>query len=747
MGSDVMLIVYWWSILLLFGVTAFAASRLLFRGWWDSGYGLSKGVGLAIVTYFVWIAGRLRVAPFVQMTIVFSLALLFVIGAGGTILWNRVNRNTSKKQDKNTFLNNKRIIFTVVGYEAVFLALLWFWAWVKAHEPSIRSLEKFMDFGFTQSILNSAYFPAPDIWYAGEPINYYTFGHTAMAVLTKFSGLDLAYTYNLMLSTLFALTATMSFSVGTQICRDFIKSRMHRDGSIRRSSLWAGVGGVLSGFFITMGGNLQTIYVLTSGYNGEDAPPPFWNILLPFDQWAGALDGMSYWYANATRFIPFTIHEFPSYSFVVSDIHGHVLSIPFVLVTVAILYDMFVKNRDRTGRSRWVMYVVIGLMVSILFMTNALDGLIYMGLFTFLALLASLQKKHAGPHALGQSSLTIVFVAITAAVFTFPFFTYFRSFVSGIGVNCPPSFLAGLSIGPFIIEGVEKCQHSPLWQLMILWGFFVYAGVWLAVSVLRVKRHRLAFVGTSVDWFMLSLFVFSMALLAFPEFLYFRDIYPAHFRSNTMFKLGYQAFIMCGFLVGFVIVRMALVRKRVLVKAVYFIFLAPMVFFVSLFPIYATQTYFGRLETYRGIYGLSWLSQEFPTDMAAIRWLKEEEQTLYRDVTDTPVIVEAEGESYTDAARVSAFTGIPAVVGWPVHEWLWRGSYDVVSPRIEDVKTIYTSGDIERINQILRTYSVDYVIVGTQERIRYPDVNEIPFTILGEAVFRSGETVIYKITE
>ena len=49
------------------------------------------------------------------------------------------------------------------------------------------------------------------MWYAGLPINYYYFGHLVTATTTKLSGLDLAYTFNLMLATIFALTLTMSF--------------------------------------------------------------------------------------------------------------------------------------------------------------------------------------------------------------------------------------------------------------------------------------------------------------------------------------------------------------------------------------------------------------------------------------------------------------------------------------------------------------------------------------------------------
>ena len=46
----------------------------------------------------------------------------------------------------------------------------------------------------------------------------------------------------------------------------------------------------------------------------------------------------NYFYPSATRFIANTIHEFPVYSFVVSDLHAHVFSLPMV---VAMLMSIF----------------------------------------------------------------------------------------------------------------------------------------------------------------------------------------------------------------------------------------------------------------------------------------------------------------------------------------------------------------------------------------------------------------------
>ena len=89
------------------------------------------------------------------------------------------------------------------------------------------------------------------------------------------------------------------------------------------------LGGILTALLLTFAGNLHTIYAFFKPYVNEN-PVPFWQ--LPFSP---ETFPNSYWYPNATRFIHNTIHEFPLYSFVVSDLHGHVLDIPFVLLTIA----------------------------------------------------------------------------------------------------------------------------------------------------------------------------------------------------------------------------------------------------------------------------------------------------------------------------------------------------------------------------------------------------------------------------
>ena len=716
--DDLFIVLQWWSILFLVGACAFPLTKRLFPTWFDRGYFFAKAVGFAVVSYIIYILGTLHIAPFTQQTVFFVMGIVFFVGIAPVFF------HSSKQA---IIQNKKRLLYwaNVIGMEELcFFFLLLLWSWVKAHEPSIRGLEKFMDYGFMQSILNTQYFPAMDMWWAGGYINYYYFGHLVTAVLTKVSGISLAYTFNLMLATLFALTATMSFSIGVQIIR------------LKKVASWfiAIVSGVLTSFLVTLAGNMQTLYAFTKGYTGEDVKP-FWTLLWSFSEFLSRVgEGMQmYWYANATRFIPFTIHEFPSYSFVVSDVHGHVLSLPFVLLAIALLLYMFTSEVIKRI-SHMVFY---GFLLGVLLMTNALDGPIYGLLFAvggFVFMILPNRKKWKTQW--WSLIYPVGYVALVALATALPFLFYFNSFATGIGVNCPPAFLADSKIGPFIFEEVEKCQRSPLWMMWLLWGFFWFSGAWLFVKKLWKKDDQNSPIQRTLKVF----YIVGIALIIFPEFLYVKDIYPAHFRSNTMFKLGYQAFIWWSVISGFVITHVVFFMKdksqRILRAVIIFLFV-PQVFLVSIFPIFSIRSYFGELKKYEGIYGLGWLEKELPDSSAAIEWLNSQSKDA--------VIVEAAGDSYTDYNHISSFTGLPTITGWAVHQWLWRGSYDIVSPRQEDVRMIYESTDVQDVRLILEKYHVRYIIVGKQEREKYANLQEEKFLQLGRVAFQSGTTTVYEV--
>lgn len=724
--TDVLYVLQWWLVLFAIGIAALPLTAFLFPHFFDRAYAFTKTLGIILVSYVIFLLGIARLLPFTQATI--FLVLMLLLGVSGSIVLKREHVRAS-------LIRSWKIFFLE---ELVFLIALFFWSFIRAHQPDIHGLEKFMDFGFLNSILRAEYFPPKDMWLTPFSINYYYFGHLTTAVLTKLSLLPSSVTYNLMLATIFALTFTGAFSIGANLLwfNVLLRSKATKDlerlfVNTQNDMKKIFVGGFLSAFLVTLSGNLHSIYAFFKPYVNEN-PVPFWQLVFSPETFPNA-----YWYPNATRFIYNTIHEFPLYSFVVSDLHGHVLDIPIVLLTIAVLLSLM--QNAKVNPFNFSLLTLLAFLLAVLYMTNAWDGLIYFGLT--ILILFYLWRKY-----LLKSLALVVLVLIGSILFSLPFSLSFTPFVSGIGTLCAPSFLTSMQkLGPLLFEP-DHCQRSLLWQLLILHGFWYF---WILIFVKRFlkiktfghwnlfRNWRLEIRNLlTTDVFVFLLILISTFLILTPEFIYVKDIYPAHYRANTMFKLTYQAFIMLSLASAYTIIRQMAYSKWHIANLIGSIGL----FLVSIYPYFAINSYYGNLKMYHGLDGSSYLKTLYPSDYEALVWLA-------KNVKGQPVILEAQGDSYTDYARVSANTGLPTVLGWTVHEWLWRGSYDVPSPRIAQVQTLYETADIETARKLIEKYHVAYVFVGDLERQKYEKLNEEKFGKLGQPIYRKGKTVIYQILQ
>ena len=703
----------WYLYLLILGAIFFPLTKKIFGSCFDWGYPFAKTLAILLLSYSIFILSLIHVAPFSRISLI-VLSLLFL----GLNVFIFSRPNFIKRED-----DNPRGFFFIIVEELLFIVALFFLAYVRGQEPSIRGLEKFMDFGFINSILRSKYFPPLDIWLSsdnirpsGYPINYYYFGHLTAAVLTKLTNIIPSITYNLILATIFAQVVTSSFS--------FVANLIYFANK-KIKPVYLMLFGTLGSFIINLGGNLHTIYIFTSGYP-NDNPIPFWQIF-------GSYNPTKYWYPNATRFIPFTIHEFPAYSYVVADLHGHVFNIPFVFLTLAILLILFVnktqklkiKNPAFLNLFQLITTVFLGFLTAVHYMTNAFDGPIYV-LLIILAFVILFRFSL-------QTVVLSLLLFASFALFSFPFSNNFSPFISGIGVNCSPDFLTNIGkIGPFLFEK-GNCQVSPPWMLFILWGYFEIS----FIIFLIIKSVKKTF--SPVDSFIFLLFAFSTFLIIIPEFFYIKDIYPAHFRANTMFKLGYQAFMMMGASSVFVLYQIKFLENTILKTILNSLFFLA-IFFVSIYSFFSFPSYYGGLNKKAELDGSKWLSVFYPQDKEIIDFLNNK-------IKGQPVTLEAQGDSYTDYERISAYTGLPTVAGWWVHEWLWRGSANVVGTKIPDIVNIYESKDLSQTRRLISKYKIKYVVISKLEKEKYKNLNEEKFNQLGRKIFVSSnkDGAIYQL--
>jgi len=724
---DLISTLQWWATLFFIGLLFLPTTNLIFPNFFDKGYSFAKIIGIAFISYAVFVFGFSKILAFETQNIFLIAAVCLLIN-----FW-------VKKKIPLSNIKIKSLLPIFILEECIFLVILLFWSFIHAHQPEIHGLEKYMDYGFINSILRSKYFPPLDMWLTPFHINYYYFGHLVTAVITKASLLPSSITFNLMLATIAAMSFTASFSIGANLIHQF--KIQNSKFKITSQKLKVLAGGLLTAFILNFAGNLHAIYLFFKPYENE-SPVPFWQLLFSPNTFPN-----NYWYPNATRFIHNTIHEFPIYSYVVSDLHGHVLDIPFVLLIIGVLFSLFLKPKFEI-RNLKLEIPLISFLLAVMYMTNAWDGIIYSLLTIFVfcylifkntnaeSILSGLKIDKYLPKLkiLGLSSLIIAlgFIAITM-----PFNLNFKPFASEIGILCAPKFLTDINnFGPFLFEP-NHCQHSPLWQLGILYGSFYF---WvISFFIFKIKKNF-----SPSDIFVLILILLSTLLIIIPEFIYVKDIYPAHYRANTMFKLVYQSFIMLSISSGYIIFRIISnfipIRSGSNRKLVVCIFIGSIgLFLVMAYPYFAINSYFGNLKTYSGINGTNYLKTLYPKDYEAILWINKK-------IKGQPVILEAQGDSYTDYARISANTGLPTVLGWTVHEWLWRGTYDIPSPRIPEVTKMYESEDLKETKNLLNKYKVGFIFIGTLEKQKYPNLNIKKFESLGKIIYQKGDTMIFKLT-
>jgi uncharacterized membrane protein len=134
---------------------------------------------------------------------------------------------------------------------------------------------------------------------------------------------------------------------------------------------------------------------------------------------------------------------------------------------------------------------------------------------------------------------------------------------------------------------------------------------------------------------------------------------------------------------------------------------------------------------------MAWLETAYPDDYAAIRWLQA-------NAPDGVVILEAPGESYGYAGRVSALTGLPTVLGWDFHEYQWRGNYDEPARRKPEIDILYNTVDPMQTLTLLDKYAITYVYVGRLERERYNPNGLAKFERLMKVVYQQDGVTIYQ---
>ena len=296
------------------------------------------------------------------------------------------------------------------------------------------------------------------------------------------------------------------------------------------------------------------------------------------------------------------------------------------------------------------------------------------------------------------------------------------------------------------------------WVLLLTTGLLALA-LANAIAIYKAWKEAPPASGMPLIDLSPSLFAFlliftGLALTLSVEFVYLRDSFGV--RMNTVFKFYYQAWVMLACAGAYAFWWLANHLKKAVSRSA---FLVGAVLLFALGMLYPLMAGWGRVEgftTQPSLDGASSVASNNPDDWAAIEWLNA-------NVPDAPVILEAPSStlvkagSYRYEGRISTFTGLPAVLGWSLHESQWRGNFDEQSKREPDIATIYTTKDPQLALELLRKWNVRYLILGNSERTFIQELCNDParscnltvalrkFDLFLEPVFGQGTITIYQV--
>ncbi len=472
LGREGGAILSWWLLTLLAGVAVYPLFFRLMGALPSRGYALARTAGLMLTGFVFWLFGVFGLWPNTPGSTVLAALIVFGVGLVSYATW----------RDREPILPwmraNARLI---VATELLFAVLFFGWVLVRALNPSLIATEKPMEMAFLSAIRRSATFPPHDPWMSGYAISYYHFGYILVAALANLSGVTSGIAFNLALPLLFALTGTGAFGVAYDLVM------------ARKISVDVGAGlkpaptktpailvGVLAAVFAVIMGNLGTVlvempyqtcaapagYLRWMGLEERDAYPVQQNVNGTSCGTSGTLDANAWnfwWWFRYSRVVrdrnlsgqPISVQpitEFPQFSFVLSDMHPHVLALPFAMLAIGLAFNLAMSKR-RPAAWEFLLYAIfVGGMIFL----NSWDA-VYLGLLIGAEGLRRLLANGTGRFTSDDWRGLLIFGASLlglTAILYLPFFISFRSQAGGIVPNViwPTEFQQFfLMFGPFLV--------------------------------------------------------------------------------------------------------------------------------------------------------------------------------------------------------------------------------------------------------------------------------------------------------
>jgi len=518
--SELFAALRWWIAIMILGMAATPLAFVLFRKLPDRGYAFVKTLGLLIVSYLFWILGSLGFLDNniggILLSLVLLLGLSFLLYRHQMPVFKSQTADPEFQLSLSSWLSKNRS--QVIITELVFAVLFIVWVWVRAQNPAISATEKPMEFAFLNSVGRGSGFPALDPWLSGFAISYYYFGYVMTSIIARLALVSEPVAFNLAIAWLVAGTGTGAFGLV------FNLSRIQK---IRRGAL---VLGLMAAVGLPLAGNL--VIGLEVAHANNLGSPTFWQWLdirdlnqPPEAEGAARYETSNWWWWRSSRPIREVhlsgrpedglepIAEFPAFSFVLGDLHPHVLALPFAFLSLALALVWWLTNsaaekaQDLTetwDRATWLerirvlirfisppLWLLSAVILGGLSFLNTWDVLIYLFVVAGAFFLARWRDNGWHPRIITQTITASLLLLLPVILLYLPFYVGFKS-------------QAG---APFLLP--QLMRPTRLVQYLIIFGM----PLWVITILLIAQAAKQRFhywktgIGTAVS---LILFLFSL---------------------------------------------------------------------------------------------------------------------------------------------------------------------------------------------------------------------------------------------
>jgi uncharacterized membrane protein len=605
-------------------------------------HAFAKPLGLLAVAFVAWVAWALGVPNVAALAI----ASVVALGVAGAVVWRRVGRGSDPLWRWS---------------EGIFALTFLGGALLVSYGADVWGTQKPATMALLSANLASEDFPPADPWQGGSDVERPAFGHFLMSLVIRLTGVEPTAGYTLAIALVAALTVTAAFG----LCA----------AAVPRRPLRAGLAGAA---FTALLGNLAAARDLLA----HDGP------LERFD-WLGT-----------ARVIPGSVDDVPVFSWVLGDLHGAVIAVPFLLLALACCLPgrpgwggvgvAAVASGALYGMSPWACAAALVVGVLALPWRQAIALVAGAALAALPALLTVAPEVAGAPELRGFQT----FVGDLALTFGLPLVVLGGLFAARLLASAHPwrNLAWGAAVALFAGSALASAGALGVTALGVA-----------ALAALAIARR-------SEQRFIWLLAATGFACLAAAELVELR-VAPGEPGAR------YVAWVLLAVAAAVALLTVRLPRRaaiawRAVVGVLAVLSLA--------FPLAGTYARTGGFADGPSLDGAGWLRSVAPGDVAAIEWLRD---NAPRDA----VILEATGEegSAFGHGRIAAYTGRPGA----------RGT---------GVVPAFT-GDADAARAFLSRTRVRYVVVGPLERTEYGDAGLAKWDDLGRRVLDHDGTTVWEL--